>query len=130
MSVANRTTGRTAPEPITAVVAFLLALLDGATELLETLQAHMDAHEPVDTRGMSLAQSITAKSIGKGLMTVALVVIVLNQLFTLEIINNTSGPFAGLITTVENLGTAALTLVVLGFIILGAAVAMSFMDRF
>jgi hypothetical protein len=130
MSVATQTTGRTA-QPVTArVISALLALWAAFLELAEVVDSHLEAQEPVDTQGMTLAQSVSAKAIGKGLMTVALVVIVLNQLFTLSIINNSSGPFSGLISTVENLGTAALTLVVIGFIVLGASVAMSYMDRF
>lgn len=130
MSVATKTPARTARTPNTRVVAVLATLWGLFLDICETVDAHLEAHEPVDTEGMTLAQSLTAKSIGKGLMTIALVVVVLNQLFTLDVISNTTGPFSGLITTVENLGTAALTLVVLGFIILGAAVAMSYMDRF
>lgn len=129
MSVATTTPGRTASEPLSRVVSLLMLAWAWVADLGDTLAAHMEAHE-VDTEGMSLAQSLTAKTIGKGLMTVALVVIVLNELFTLSIVNNTTGPFGDLIDTVENLGVAALTLVVIGFIVLGAAVAIGFMDRF
>jgi len=82
-------------------------------------------------RGRSrLEQSVSAKQIGSGLMTIALVVIVLNQLFTLSIIANSTGPFSDVISTVENIGGAALTLTTLAFLVLAGAVAMSFMDRF
>jgi len=77
-----------------------------------------------------IKQSVSAKRIGAGLMTVALVVIVLNQLFTLDIIANTSGPFSSTIDTIENIGGGALTIVVVGFLVLAGAVAMSFMDQF
>jgi len=77
-----------------------------------------------------IKQSASAKRIGAGLMTVALVVIVLNQLFTLDIIANTSGPFSSTIDTIENIGGGALTIVVVGFLVLAGAVAMSFMDQF
>jgi len=64
--------------------------------------------------------------IAGGVMAIAIVAIVLNELFTLQIVNNTSGPFSGLMDTVESVGTGALTLVVLGFLAAagGAAISM------
>jgi len=60
-----------------------------------------------------------------GIMTIAVVAIVLNQLFTLEIVNSTSGPFSDLITQVQNVGTAALTLIVLGFLAAAAGAVLT-----
>jgi len=64
--------------------------------------------------------------IAGGIIAVTVVAIVLNQLFTLSIVNTTTGPFSGLLQTVESVGTGALTLVVLGFLAAagGAAIAM------
>lgn len=98
----------------------------GSTEAAETLRMGRSKIK----REVALTQGATAKSIGAGLMTVALVVIVLNQLFTLDIVANTTGPFSSTIDTIENIGGGALTIVVLGFLVLAGAVAMSFMDRF
>lgn len=77
-----------------------------------------------------LEQSLGAKTISKGLATVAIAVVVLNTIFGIEAIANSSGPFADVITTVETIGGSALTLVVVGFLALGGAVAMRYMDRF
>lgn len=77
-----------------------------------------------------MAQSTAVKTIGRALVAVALVVVILNQVFTIDIINNSTGPFSGLITTVENIGGAAITLTVVGLLVLGGAIAMGFMDRF
>jgi len=98
----------------------------GATEAADTLRMGRSKIK----QHVALTQGATAKSIGAGPMTVALVVIVLNELFTLEIVNNTSGPFSSTMATIENIGGGALTIVVLGFLVLAGAVAMSFMDRF
>lgn len=69
--------------------------------------------------------------IAGGVMAIAIVAIVLNELFTLDLVNNTDGPFSGLITSVENVGTAALTLVVLGFLAAaGGAVLTMFRGGF
>lgn len=69
--------------------------------------------------------------IAGGVMAIAIVAIVLNELFTLSLVNNTTGPFSGLINSVENVGTAALTLVVLGFLAAaGGAVLTMFRGGF
>jgi len=57
-------------------------------------------------------------------ISLAVVTLVLNQLFTLSIIQNTSGPFSGLIDSVENIGSAALTLLVLGALAAAAGVVL------
>jgi hypothetical protein len=77
-----------------------------------------------------MGQSMGAKTIGKGLATVAITVVILNQILTIDAINNSTGPFTGVIDSVANIGSSALTLVVLAFLVLGGAVAMGFMDRF
>jgi len=68
--------------------------------------------------------SMTERIAG-GVMAIAVVAVVLNQLFTLDIVNNTSGPFAGLIDSVTNVGGAALTLVVLGFLAAAAGAVLT-----
>jgi len=69
--------------------------------------------------------------IAGGVMAIAIVAIVLNELFSLSLVNNTTGPFSGLIDSVENVGTAALTLVVLGFLAAaGGAVLTMFRGGF
>ena len=59
-----------------------------------------------------------------GIFAVALGVVMLNQLFTLQIINTTTGPFASLFDTVESIGGAAITFVVLGFLAAAGGVAV------
>lgn len=63
--------------------------------------------------------------IAGGVMSVAVVAIVLNELFTLDIVNSSTGPFSSLLTQVENIGTAALGLVVLGFLAAAAGLVLT-----
>lgn len=65
-----------------------------------------------------------AERIAGGVMTIAVVALVLNEMFSLSVFN-TTGPFSGLIDSVENIGGAALTLVVLGFLAAAGAAALS-----
>lgn len=88
--------------------------------------AHGAARGRMNQMGNSAVEMI-----GGGIITVAVIAIVLNQLFTLSIVNDTTGPFSGLIDSVENIGGSALTLVVVGFLAAGAAVTLSmFRGRF
>lgn len=59
-----------------------------------------------------------------GIFAVALGVVMLNQLFSLSIINTTTGPFATLFDTVENIGGAAITFIVLGFLAAAGGLAV------
>jgi hypothetical protein len=80
---------------------------------------------------MNQMSNSAVEMIGGGVITVAVVAIVLNQLFTLGIVNNTTGPFSGLIDSTENIGSSALVLVVVGFLAAGAAVTLQmFRGRF
>lgn len=143
---------RTAREPLAplfaALYAFVLApLVSLATAFVADARrawsAYLDLCREVNTRwdvlwadqhqhsrSMHLSQALTAKTVGKGLVSIGLIVVILNEVFTIDSINNSTGPFAGVISTVENIGSAALTLLTLAFLVLGGAVAMRYMDRF
>lgn len=106
----------------------LTAPVEKTVEASAKLREYMDREaEPEGTR---LGQGQTAKRVGKGLVTIGLIVVVLNEVFSINAINNSSGPFSGVVSTVESLGIAALTILAVGFIILAGAVAMGFMDSF
>lgn len=110
--------------------------LTGITELfiaaMARLEGYLDGFLVSDDyyEATRMSQSMTVKRLGKGLVTVGLIVVVLNEVFTINAINNSSGPFASVISTVENIGTSAITLAVIGFLILAGAMAMGFMDQF
>lgn len=59
-----------------------------------------------------------------GIFAVAIGVVMLNVLFSLSIINTSTGPFASIFTTVENIGGAAITFVVLGFLAAAGGLAV------
>lgn len=82
-------------------------------------------------RGTQAGQMGVIDMIAGGIITLVVVAIVLNQLVTLSIVNNTTGPFSGLIDSVENIGSSALTLIVVGFLAAAAGVVLSmFRGRF
>lgn len=139
MAAASHTT--VASGRIESVFGMLLAFLAGLkTDYLDMVAEVRDEFEGIvaaewdsdasAVQKVRMAQNIAVKTIARALVTVALSVVILNQIFTIDAVNNSSGPFTGLISTVENIGGAAITLTVVGLLVLGGAVAMSFMDRF
>jgi hypothetical protein len=92
----------------------------------EAYKTGQDAFDATVAQFKQMGGGGMTERIAGGIIAVTVVAIVLNQLFTLQIVNTTSGPFSGLLTTVESVGTGALTLVVLGFLAAagGAAIAM------
>jgi hypothetical protein len=64
--------------------------------------------------------------IGGAMIGIAVLVVVLNEVFSLESISNTSGPFGDVIQSLQNTGGAALGLLVIGLLVVGANRIMSF----
>lgn len=84
---------------------------------LETFEPDPDASVMGATRGM-------AEKIGGGVVSIGIITLVLNKMFSLKVFNITNGPFSGLIDQVISIGTGALSLVVLGFLAAAGSVAV------
>lgn len=77
--------------------------------------------EQFAAEGLSTASIMrTVRVLGGGMIGIAVLVIVLNEMFTLEAIDDSSGPFADVIDSLESTGGAALGLLVIGFLVLAA----------
>jgi len=68
----------------------------------------------------------TVRVLGGSMIGIAILVVVLNEVFSLNQISNSSGPFAPVITSLETTGGAALGLLVIGLLVLGANRVMGF----
>jgi uncharacterized membrane protein YesL len=64
--------------------------------------------------------------IGGAMIGIAVLVVVLNEVFALDAINNSTGSFSGVIDSLETTGAAALGLLVIGLLVLGANRVMGF----
>lgn len=81
--------------------------------------------EPVDADDLSIMQAV--RLVGGAVITIAVVVLVVNEVLTVQAINNTSGPFAPVIDSLGTTGVAAMTLLVIGLIVVAANQIMGFM---
>jgi len=91
----------------------------GQAELLEDEQ----------TADLAAAHMMGAvRAIGSALIGIAVLVVVLIEVFTLDVIANTSSddPFGGIIDSLESTGAAALGLLVIGLLVLAANRVMGF----
>lgn len=68
----------------------------------------------------------TVQMIGGAVIGIAVVVIVVNSVLTTDVVANTSGPFDGVIGSLETTGVAAMSLLVVGLLVAAASKLMSF----
>ena len=64
--------------------------------------------------------------IGGAMIGIAILAVVLTEVFTLDVIANSDGPFQGVIDSLESTGSAALGLLVIGLLVLAANRVMGF----
>jgi hypothetical protein len=67
--------------------------------------------------------------IAGAMIGISVLVIVLNEVFSLSQVSNSSGPFSGVIDSLESTGGAALGLLVVGLLVVAANAVMSFFGR-
>lgn len=78
-------------------------------------------------RGLSAAGIMrTVRVIGGAMIGLAVLVVVLDQVFTINSISSSSGPFSGVIDSLEGTGVAALSLLVIGLLVAAANRVMGF----
>jgi len=94
----------------------------------QALTAGADAVDRLaDRTGYSQAAIMrTVRTMGGALVGISVLVVVLNEVFALDAISNSSGEFSGVITQLTNIGGAALGLLVIGILVLAANRVMGF----
>jgi hypothetical protein len=93
-----------------------------------TLAAGASAVDNLQSRtGLSEAAIMdVVRVIGGAMIGIAILVVVLNEVFALDAIANSSGEFSGVIDSLQSTGGAALGLLVIGLLVLGANRVMGF----
>lgn len=77
--------------------------------------------------GMAEARIMdVVRVIGGAMIGIAVLVVVLNEVFSLDAISNSTGAFSGVIDSLQTTGAAALGLLVIGLLVLGANRVMGF----
>jgi len=94
----------------------------------KALSVGADAVDKLGRRtGYSQAKIMqTVRVIGGAMIGISVLVVVLNEVFSLDAISNSTGEFSGVIDQLVNIGGAALGLLVIGILVLGANRVMGF----
>jgi hypothetical protein len=79
--------------------------------------------EPADTSEFNIMQAIQA--VGGAVIAIAIVTIVVNAVLTTNAVDNSSGPFSGVIDSLETTGVSAMVLLVIGLLVAAATRLMS-----
>jgi len=61
-----------------------------------------------------------ARLVGGAVITIAIVALVVNQVITSTALNNSTGPFSGVIDSLTTTGVAAMSLLVVGLLVVAA----------
>jgi hypothetical protein len=64
------------------------------------------------------------------IVTVAVLVPVINQILTTDVIGNSTGPFSPLVDQVGNIGVAAFSLMLVGLLALAGAFVLGYVDMY
>lgn len=84
------------------------------------------ASEYTDSELAEAAIMGVVRVIGGAMIGIAVLVVVLNEIFSIESISNTTGPFGGVVDSLESTGVAALSLLVVGLLVAAANRVMGF----
>jgi len=91
------------------------------------LESDEVTEEPADTEEQTLPVMQAVRMIGGAVVGIAVIVLVVNEVLTIGAVSNSTGPFAGVIDSLETTGVAAMTLLVVGLVVVAAQQIMSYM---
>ena len=81
--------------------------------------------EEAEDQTLPVMQAV--RMIGGAVVGIAVIVLVVNEVLTIGAVSNSTGPFAGVIDSLETTGVAAMTLLVVGLVVVAAQQIMSYM---
>jgi len=132
MAVSQATETQTETDSMrTRVVALLIAVHNFLVETVNKAPIGHSGRAPVPQSAASTMGVLEAvKMVGGAVIGIAITTLVVNEVLTVDAINNSSGPFTGVIDSIETTGVAAMTLLVVGLLVVAASYIMRYMGRF
>ena len=89
------------------------------------LESDEVTEESTEEQTLPVMQAV--RMIGGAVVGIALIVLVVNEVLTIGAVSNSTGPFAGVIDSLETTGVPAITLLVVGLVVVAAQQIMSYM---
>jgi uncharacterized membrane protein len=96
-----------------------------ASNLMREGRDALGADTVAEAQELPIMQAV--RMIGGAVVGIAVIVLVVNEVLTIDAVDNSSGPFAGVISSLETTGVAAMTLLVVGLVVVAAQQIMGFM---
>jgi len=89
------------------------------------LESDEVTEESTEEQTLPVMQAV--RMIGGAVVGIAVIVLVVNEVLTIGAVSNSTGPFAGVIDSLETTGVPAITLLVVGLVVVAAQQIMSYM---
>lgn len=100
-----------------------------ASNLMRTGRDALGADSVAEAQELPIMQAV--RMIGGAVVGIAVIVLVVNEVLTISAVENSTGPFGGVIDSLESTGVAAMTLLVVGLVVVAAQQIIGFMgERF
>jgi len=103
------------------------ALADFAPSGIVGQASLLKNEENAEMAHASIMQQV--RLIAGAMIGISVLVIVLNEVFSLDSISNSSGPFSSIVDSLQSTGAAALGLLVIGLLVVAANAIMGFFGR-
>lgn len=110
-----------------SVMAFLAMFF---TDHHNRFAEHLGAQQRMHGAHSEMSVMDAVKMVGGAVIGIAVVTLVVNEVLTVDSINNSTGPFSGVIDSLETTGVAAMTLLVIGLLVVSASFIMRYMEGF
>jgi predicted DNA repair protein MutK len=132
MAVSQATTSQTETDSMRQrVVALLIALHNFIVKTVNEAPLGHSGRAPVPQAAASRMGVLEAvKMVGGAVIGIAVTTLVVNEVLTVDSIANSTGPFTGVIDSITTTGVAAMTLLVIGLLVVSASYIMRYMGRF
>ena len=104
----------------------LVAARQWLVELANDYAEHEFGARPLANPDAYMGIMREVQVIGGAVIMIAIVVIVVNEVLTVDAVNDSEGPFSGVIDSLETTGVAAMTLLVVGLLVVAAVALMRY----
>jgi hypothetical protein len=98
-------------------------------ELANDTAGHYGTGQPMANPDAHMGIMREVQLIGGAVIMIAVIVIVVNEVLTVDAVANSDGPFSGVITSLETTGVAAMTLLVVGLLVVAAMALMRYFNQ-
>ena len=125
MAAATQANGTWSPSNLMQTGREALGMSSARDFELDADEVSDETAEEAEEQTLPVMQAV--RMIGGAVVGIAVIVLVVNEVLTIGAVSNSTGPFSGVIDSLETTGVAAMTLLVVGLVVVAAQQIMSYM---